>query len=77
LSASRVHDNVAKSLQAVQDIVRQFDVVREVRMFAELLCFDWFCSPPSSLRPAAAMAAAVPSPLRLRVCFWTRAILVG
>jgi hypothetical protein len=42
LSASRVHDNVAKSLQAVQDIVRQFDLVREVRMFVQSLCVDWF-----------------------------------
>jgi hypothetical protein len=32
-----VHDNVAKSLQAVQDIVRQFDHVREVRTFGDRL----------------------------------------
>ncbi|KAK1565990.1 hypothetical protein QYE76_008674 [Lolium multiflorum] len=32
-NACILHDNVARSLQAVQEIVRQFDLVREVHSY--------------------------------------------
>jgi hypothetical protein len=51
-NACILHDNVARSVQAVQDIVRQFDLVREVITLLTVLCASSSpsASPSGSIR---------------------------